>query len=127
MAAREREPEVRRLALGRWGEGRAAAYLERQGYRILDRNVRTPCGEIDLIACRGSDLIFVEVKTRRNKKFGFPEAAVNRAKQARVQAAAEHYLQRNSTVGSNCRIDVIAVEKCAPPRTERILHFENAF
>jgi putative endonuclease len=114
-------------SLGDWGELQAAAYLEGQGYQILQRNVRTPLGEIDLIARRDGVTVFVEVKTRRNRKFGYPEAAVDRSKQSRFQAAAEYILQDHPEFASNCRIDVVAIEKRTEPPEIEIRHFEHAF
>jgi len=58
-----------RLALGRWGEEEAARFLCRLGMKIVERNLRTPVGEIDLIARHGRLLVFVEVKTRRSDAF----------------------------------------------------------
>ncbi|HUB75799.1 MAG TPA: YraN family protein, partial [Solirubrobacteraceae bacterium] len=61
-------PADPRRALGRRGERLAAAHLQRLGFAILARNVRTRHGEIDLIACDGETLTFVEVKTRRSHR-----------------------------------------------------------
>jgi putative endonuclease len=61
----DRRAEDPRRALGRRGECLAAAHLQRLGFTIVARNVRTRHGEIDLIACDGETLAFVEVKTRR--------------------------------------------------------------
>jgi putative endonuclease len=68
-----------RQKIGKWGEAAAARYLEARGYRILQHNVRTPYGEIDLIASQESRVVFVEVKTRTSLSYGLPEAAVTRA------------------------------------------------
>lgn len=54
-----------RRGVGRSGENHAAVHLERLGYCLLARNVRTRFGEIDLIACDGNTIVFAEVKTRR--------------------------------------------------------------
>ena len=66
--------------LGHWGERKTVAYLQRKGYRIIDTNVRTLYGEIDLIADHRNVLIFVEVKTRSSSAFGFPEEAITQGK-----------------------------------------------
>ena len=66
-----------RQALGKWGEATAADFLEKQGYSIVERNCRTPYGEIDLVAYDGAVFVFVEVKTRATDAFGFPEEAVD--------------------------------------------------
>ena len=64
-----------RKLLGRSGEDRAARHLAGLGYRVLERNYRTPQGEIDLIALDGDTVVFVEVKTRTSDSFGAPELA----------------------------------------------------
>lgn len=113
-----------RQDLGRWGEAQAADYLLARGYEILDRNVRTPNGEIDLLTRHEQMLVFVEVKTRTSTRFGYPEEAVNAAKQAHMQAAAEAYLQTQDEAATTWRLDVIAVlyRRKGPPE---ITHFEN--
>ena len=63
-----RDPD--RAELGALGERLAAKYLEKKGYRILERNFRCRMGEIDLIALRGSDLVFTEVKLRKDASYG---------------------------------------------------------
>jgi len=113
-----------RQALGRWGEAQAADYLLARGYQILARNVRTPYGEIDLVAFFEQMLVFVEVKTRTNTRYGYPEEAVNQAKQAHMQAAAEAYIQTLDETAGTWRLDVIAVLQ-RPNEQPEITHFEN--
>ena len=113
-----------RQALGRWGEAQAAEYLIARGYQILARNVRTPYGEIDLVAFYERMLVFVEVKTRTNTRYGYPEEAVNQAKQAHMQAAAEAYIQTLEETVGMWRLDVIAVLQ-RPHEQPEITHFEN--
>jgi putative endonuclease len=73
-----------RLSLGRWGEEEAARFLRRLGMTIVERNLRTPVGEIDIIARQGKILVFVEVKTRRSDAFGTPQEAVGPTKQRQI-------------------------------------------
>ncbi len=113
---------TRNQRVGKWGEQAAADYLEERGYEIVARNVRTPYGEIDLIAHKDGFTIFVEVKTRTSKTFGPPEIAVTPRKQEHMLSCAEHYAQQNEI--DHWQIDVIAVEEM-DGRTE-ITHFENA-
>lgn len=112
----------RNQSVGRWGEQAAADYLCEHGYSIVARNVRTPYGEIDVIASREGTTVFVEVKARTSKSYGPPEVAVTPRKQAHMLACATHYSQQNEI--DHWQIDVIAVER------ERgkviITHFENA-
>ena len=114
-----------RQRLGRKGEDLAESYLQADGYVILARNARTPYGEIDIVARQGSEIVFVEVKTRRSNKFGWPEEAVQSKKQARMIASAESFLQANPDIDGDWRIDVIAIllEKGRPPL---ITHFDHA-
>lgn len=120
----------RTMSLGRWGEEIAAAYLERQGYRLLARNARTSYGELDLVViCPSAELpevVFVEVKTRSSTSLGPPEISVTRRKRAHLAAAAQAFLQVHPELPQNWRVDVIAVSG-SPGRGEpEIVSFENA-
>lgn len=117
-----------RLSLGKWGEEYAAQYLEQRGYTILSRNIRTPFGEIDLLARQNKEggLVFVEVKTRATKKYGPPEIAVNRRKQEHIIASVLSYFQEHPEMEESWRVDIIAVEQMDAERTPTITHFENA-
>jgi putative endonuclease len=115
-----------RQALGRWGEDLAARFLEARGYRILDHNVRTPYGEIDLIASRDDTLVFIEVKTRSSTSYGWPEAAVTPKKQAHLLKAAQDYLLNHTDLPENYRVDVIAIQQSPGGGLPDIRHFENA-
>jgi putative endonuclease len=112
----------RRQMVGRWGETLAAGYLEQRGYEILERNARTPYGEIDLVAREGEILVFVEVKTRTNRTFGLPEDSVNLRKQSHMLAAAEYYAADKGA--ENWQVDVISIER-RPGEKPDIVHFEN--
>jgi putative endonuclease len=126
----------RRQLLGKWGETMAADYLVEQGYFILERNVRTRYGEIDLVA-RFSETslfpsetcvvtVFVEVKTRSTSSFGLPEESVTARKRDHLIAAAQAYLQEHPELGDAWRIDVIAIQQLQPGKPASIHHFENA-
>jgi len=112
----------RNQSVGRWGEQAAADYLCQHGYEIPARNVRTPYGEIDLVACKDGMTVFVEVKARTGISFGPPEVAVTPRKQAHMLACAEFYAQQNEI--DHWQIDVIAVERLKSGT--QITHFENA-
>lgn len=102
-----------RRALGAYGEDLAASYLERHGYRIVDRNWRLANGalrgELDLVVARGGTLAIVEVKTRRGDAFGGPVAAVGRRKQAKMRALAAAWLRAHGGWLGPVRFDVVAV------------------
>lgn len=115
--------------IGRWGETVATYYLERRGYRVIARNVRTGRGEIDLIACHESGVVvFVEVKTRTNDQFGLPEEAVDARKLEHLFQAAEVYLLEHAELAEQeWRIDAIAIQGKPGEKAEdvHIEHFEN--
>ena len=125
-----------RQLLGSWGESLAADYLVDLGYVVLERNVRTPYGEIDLVARLFEEssistekclvTVFVEVKTRSTHTFGHPEESVTARKRAHMIAAAQSYLQDHPDLGGVWRIDVIAIQRLQPDRPLTIHHFENA-
>ncbi len=99
-----------RAERGQRAEAGACAHLQRQGLRLVERNYRCPRGEIDLIMRDRETLVFVEVRYRANRRFGGAAASVDTRKQARVIAAALHYLQRHPAAGRRpCRFDVMAV------------------
>jgi putative endonuclease len=110
--------------LGKEGEDRAAKFLAKQGYRILERNYRTRNGEIDLIALHMGEVVFVEVKTRTGNAFGAPELAVNPRKQGRMIKAALGYIKYKKLHQMPCRFDVVAITTAAGYEVELI---QNAF
>ena len=83
-----RDPD--RAELGALGERLAAKHLEGKGYRILERNFRCRMGEIDLIALRGSDLVFTEVKLRKDTTHGEAREFVTASKQRKLLMTAEY-------------------------------------
>ena len=90
MQAFSRDRE--RKELGKSGEEIAAKFLQKKGYRILERNYRCRLGEIDLVAKKSGDLLFVEVKTRRSSESVSPPELVDFRKQRQISRAAQHYL-----------------------------------
>lgn len=102
-------------------EREAAAYLERQGYRILEYNYRCKMGEIDLIAKDGISLVFCEVKYRKGTECGHPEEAVDVRKQRILSKCAMYYLMEHGLMDSACRFDVVSIEG------DKLTHYRNAF
>jgi len=98
-----------RLTLGRQGEVAAAQYLQRKGMKIIERNLRTPVGEIDLIVRDRNNLVFVEVKTRRGIGFGSPAEAVGPRKQRQIIRTAKWYLNDSPHEKLQPRFDVVAI------------------
>jgi putative endonuclease len=105
---------------GRLGETFAALWLNLQGWSIIARRVRTPLGEVDLIARRGRTTLFVEVKTRAtDAELDF---AIDHHRLSRVAAAAAMLAPRFARPGDNIRIDVILLAPWSLPR-----HIRNAW
>lgn len=96
-------------AVGAYYEKKAAEYLRRQGYEILEHNFRCRLGEIDLIAREDGTLVFIEVKYRAGSSRGDPSCAVNTKKRMRISNAAAYYLYRNGWAGVSCRFDVVSI------------------
>ena len=111
--------------LGEWGEGIAADFLTARGYEILARNIRTPAGEIDLLARRGGLLVFIEVKTRRGEGFGPPEEAITAVKQQHMEDSALAWLAEHPGEGGNWQFDVIAIYQPPDDRQPEITHLEG--
>lgn len=109
--------------IGQWGEEIAAEYFAQHGYTIINRNIHTPYGKIDIIAEKDGFTCFVEVKTRTTHTFGAPEIGVTPRKQAHMLSAAEHYAQEHEI--DHWQIDVIAL-RGKPGLKPGITHFENA-
>jgi len=110
--------------LGREGEDRAAQFLAKKGYKILERNYSTRSGEIDLVALHSGVVVFVEVKTRTSDAYGAPELAVNPRKQLRMIKAALGYIKYKKIHQMPCRFDVVAISSAAENGVELI---QNAF
>lgn len=96
-------------ALGRWGEDRAARFLQRRGWAILARNYRFGRREVDLVARRGDVVAFVEVKTRAGTGYGSPQEAITSLKRREVEAVAAQYLQRHGLPGLVVRFDAVSI------------------
>lgn len=111
---------------GPQGEEIAASFLEGQGYTVLHRNYRKRFGEIDIIAEDRGTFVFVEVKTRRNDRFGSPFESVDLRKQVKLSRVAQDYISRNKLEDRAARFDVVAVRlsSSSPPR---VSHLQDAF
>ena len=113
--------------LGKWGEDVAVAYLLRKGYTILERDWHSGHRDIDIIALNEERdmLVFVEVKTRRNRMFTDPIDAVNFQKIRNLQRAANHYIKYRC-IDLEVRFDIISIvgQLNMEPEVE---HIEDAF
>ena len=118
-------PHLNRRTQGKAGEDLAARYLEKNGFKIIERNYRFERGEIDLVAEEGQELVFIEVKLRRSIAYGLPEDAVTEEKQEQVHTVADGYLFEHNIDDRPIRFDVIAIEE-RKGNTE-IRHIRDAF
>ena len=122
--------------IGRFGEDAAAKYIQKQGFRILERNFHSGHNEIDIIAENKDLVVFFEVKTRTvnplsSGYYGSPASAVTYSKQRRTIEAARAYLYMKN-VKKQPRFDVIEVYLSKSPLSanqtvEKIEHMESAF
>jgi len=120
--------EASHLKTGKWGERHAAHFLKSRRYRIRGQRIRIGRhDELDIIAERDGALIFVEVKTRRNERYGRPFAAVNGAKRKRLSRAAVTYLKKSRLTPDHIRFDVVEVIGVPGGKPPEIRHIENAF
>lgn len=111
--------------IGQRGEAAAAAYLEKKGFRILERNYHSPYGEADIIAENGQYIIFVEVKTRKTGTMVEGVEAVDTVKQKKLAQTAQLYLLEHPSVFQP-RFDVIQVTPTGENRC-RVEQFSGAF
>ena len=113
---------------GAWGEALAAEFLRKKRYKLVAANYRCRFGEIDLIVCNRSYLVFVEVKLRKSDKFASASEFVDFRKQNRLRSTASLYLSEHPTQ-LQPRFDVIEIYAPDGTATEHpeIHHMEDAF
>jgi putative endonuclease len=104
-----------RGADGAQAEDLAAAFLAERGLAIVARNFRRRCGELDIVARDGGTLVFVEVRLRRNARFGGAAESITAAKRARLRAAAGLYLAQLAHQPP-CRFDAVLLDALDPAR-----------
>lgn len=101
---------ISKIEQGSTAEEAARRHLEQQGLKLIERNYVCRVGELDLIMQDGVYLVFVEVRSRQDSRYGTPAETVTRAKQKRLVRAAAYYLQRRR-INPPCRFDVIAISQ----------------
>jgi putative endonuclease len=112
---------MNKISVGKIWEDRVAAYLEGNGYTILERNFRFHKKEIDIIAEKDDLVVFVEVKYRKDMTFGTGLDAVTTRKRGNIQLAAVYYIDKNRLHNCNVRFDVASIEQ------DKLLYIEDAF
>ncbi len=111
---------------GQEGERLAVQYLQKKGYRIQQQNYRCRYGEVDIIAWDGTNLVFVEVKSKSQKIFGAPEAMVGVHKQRKIVYVAMAYVQQHKLQNTSLRFDVVAIYS-PQNQAPAITHIPGAF
>lgn len=107
-----------RQLIGKEGEKIAYEFLKKEGYDIIATNYRCLYGEIDIIAFESDFLVFIEVKTRKNLKYGFPEEAVTKRKQEKLVKVASYYMNICNIIDRKIRFDVISILKLGNKKTD---------
>ena len=112
--------DFRKKVLGRNAEELTAKYLKKQGYKVLERNYKTPYGEADIVAFKDGTYCFVEVKARESDAFGLPTEAVDARKRERYRKIAAYFCMTKKTEVP-IRFDISSVFE------GELEYFENAF
>ncbi len=105
-------------------ETMAATYLEKCGYKIIQRNYRSKFGEIDIIAKDGDTLVFVEVKARKSRAYN-PKEAITRSKKRKISMVALYYLKTTGQTNARARFDVVAIDSAKKSGAVEVV--KNAF
>ena len=115
--------------IGYLGEELATKYLKEKNYEIIQRNFICRQGEIDIIALDKTkkELVFIEVKTRTNNKYGNPSESVNENKQKHIYRTAEYYTYKNKLDKMLIRFDIIEININITRKTYKLNHIYKAF
>jgi putative endonuclease len=116
-----------RQQFGNRGEAEAARYLERLGYKILHRQLRSRYGELDLVALDGETIVFIEVKTRASTSAGHPTESITLVKQKKITQSALAFLKRHRWLNRKARFDVISIIWPKGGELPHLQHYINAF
>jgi putative endonuclease len=126
--AKSEQERENHIQAGRKGENAALAYLLKQGYTLLDRNWRFGRGELDLVMeAPDGDLVFVEVKTRRQHHAGDALEWITPRKQAQIRRVARGYCLRHAFGDHPMRFDAVGVDLSGPGGAPDITHVPHAF
>ncbi|MCF7845493.1 MAG: YraN family protein [Candidatus Pacebacteria bacterium] len=106
------------------GEDVACRYLQENGFQVLERNYKTKYVEMDLVALKDDEVVFVEVRTKTGERFGSPEETIKKDKIRRLKRGAVGYAQRKNYEGQY-RIDLICVVLNNQGEVERVTHYED--
>lgn len=115
------------IFIGKKGEDTAERYLKKHGYRIIEKNYKTPSGEVDIVALDKGTVVFIEVKTRRSDEFGPPELSVNSRKRQKIIKAAFHFLSNKRIKDTPCRFDIVSITESADRKDKEVKIIKDAF
>lgn len=110
---------------GVWAENSAKKYLIKKGYCFLEKNFYWRFGEIDLIFRDGHTYVFVEVRSKANSNYGFPEETITQGKINRIKKTARYYFKLNKINSPSCRFDFIGI--LGSPEKHFLKHIRNAW
>lgn len=96
--------------IGKAGEDLAYEYIKSKGYEIMWRNFRCKYGEIDIVARLKGVISFIEVKTRADDRYGYPEESLTKNKKRHIKDTAKYYIMKNNLSEDEFQFDVITVE-----------------
>ncbi|OGF28537.1 hypothetical protein A2331_03175 [Candidatus Falkowbacteria bacterium RIFOXYB2_FULL_34_18] len=113
--------------IGKLGEDLACKYLQEKGYEILDRNIKTSFKEIDIVARIKEKIVFIEVKTRTNLKFGGADEAINHKKIKNLKKAIKMYFFQTKLYTDNFRLDLVAIDIEPNKNITNIKHYKDLF
>ena len=99
------------IALGKYGEDLAVQWLRKNGFSIIDRNRRYRRCEIDIVAEKNNILHSIEIKTRRNDHFGFPEQSITPAKRKNMEAATAALLETSAFTAVQMHVLAITIDQ----------------
>jgi len=116
---------VTNQSTGTYGEQLASQYLSSHGYHIIERNANSRWGEIDIVAEKNRQVIFVEVKTRSNLHMGKPYEAVSYGKLKLVFRTIQHYILIHNWEKRKFQLDVIGIVLNADRSVKELRHYEN--
>jgi putative endonuclease len=97
--------------LGDWAEEKAVHLLKKRGYKILEKNFKSPFGEVDIIASKNNYIIFVEVKGRSSDLMGSAQEAVDKRKQRKITLSALYYMKKRGIEDKQVRFDTVCINE----------------
>ncbi len=116
---------VYRQQVGRYGEDLAVGYLEKHGYTIIERNHKSSYYELDIIAWKNIETIFIEVKTRTSRVYGSADEGMTRSKITNLKKAVRAYSYRHKIDLNQVRVDLIAVDLDKIKKLAKIKHYKE--